>query len=214
MESSGSGVHKLVAAAGTIVNLVVGLGLLVVLRNVTIQNHALKLFVWLSMTINLLSATGYLLFSGTLGVGDWVTVVDGLQPVWAWRLILSVAGALSYLVCIKISLDEMNRFIGTDSERLPRAFRHTIVPFLVGSTTSTIGAVLNPISPLLIATSAASSFGGTSALAWMTQLLRSERFKPVDGDTLVVDRSWMWIGAATLLLLGHIFILGPSIGFA
>lgn len=217
VESAGSAAHKFVAASGALVNIIVGLGFWAVLQRKTLKSQAFHLFIWLSMAINLFSGTGYLLFSGALGVGDWVVVVEGLEPVWAWRLVLAIAGAVLYLICIRIALVEMNRLVGSDSNRMSRAHRLSVIPYLVGSTTSTIGAVLNPISPLLILTSAASSFGGTSALAWMTQLYKTERFKPENESEnktgIMINRSWPWIAVSVILLLGHIFLLGPSVEF-
>lgn len=212
-ESLTSGANKFIAAAGAIVNVIVGLGLWALLARTTIRNDSLRFFVWLSMAINLFTGTGYLLFSGALGVGDWVVVVEGLQPVWLWKLILIVSGSLLYLLCVWISLIEMNRFIGNDADRMARATRHAVIPYVVGSTVSTIGAALNPISPLLLLTSAASSFGGTSAMAWMTQLLRTDRFKPEAGESIALPRSWPWIITAALVLLFHVLVLGPSIEF-
>ena len=205
--------HRLIAAAGSIVNVVTGLGCLLLLRRATLGGDSVRFFVWLSMAVNLLTGTGYLLFSGALSVGDWVVVVEGLQPVWLWRLLLIGAGALLYLACIWILLVELNKLLGESDDRIRQAAGHSVVPFVTGSSTSTIGAVLNPMSPLLILMSAASSFGGTSALAWMTQLFKTSRFGPVPGPTLSVERSWVWISASLLLLLGHIFILGSSVEF-
>ncbi len=165
------------------------------------------------MAINLLSGTGYLLFSGLLDVGDWVVVVDGFEPAWVWRLILAVAGLILYLACIWIALASLNKFIGADDDRHRRAFKQSLMPYIVGSSTTTIGAFLNPISPLLILTSAASAFGGTSALAWMSQLLKTRHFAAVDSDPLAVSRSWIWVVGSALLLLAHIFVLGPAVQF-
>jgi hypothetical protein len=41
-------------------------------------------------------AAGYPLFSGVIGVGDWVNVIEGWQPVWVWRLLLAVIGFILY----------------------------------------------------------------------------------------------------------------------
>jgi hypothetical protein len=41
-----------------------------------------RFFVWLLATLNLLTAFGYLLYSGIGGIGDWTNVIDGVE----WNL--------------------------------------------------------------------------------------------------------------------------------
>jgi len=205
---------RFISAAGTLVNLVVGLIFWGLLRKAQTAAPTMRFFLWLSMTVNLLTSTGYLLFSGVLGVGDWVAVADGIQPMWLWRLGISIAGVILYLLCIWIALREMNLLIGGEEpERSTRAFKLSLLPYAAGCVASTIGSVLNPLSSLLIATSAASSFGGTSALAWMTQLLKTKWFPTAPARTLHISRDWGWIATAGVLLVLHIAVLGPSVQF-
>jgi hypothetical protein len=74
MDGVAPGGRKFVAAAGSVLNAAMGVLLLLVLRGVRIGSPTLRYFVWLWMTVNFLTATGYLLFSGLLGVGDWMAV--------------------------------------------------------------------------------------------------------------------------------------------
>ena len=102
-----------VAAGGTIANLIAAVIFWYASRQV---RHATRLryFFWLSMTINLLGAGGYFLFSGIGNIGDWADVIQGQQPAWLWRVGLTVLGALSYSLFIWIALREMGPFLGRD----------------------------------------------------------------------------------------------------
>jgi len=76
----------------------------------------LKYFFWIAMTVNLFSATGYFLFSGIGGIGDWGEFIQGLGPQWLWRIGLTVFGAATYLLAARISLLELRPLIGSNKE--------------------------------------------------------------------------------------------------
>jgi len=66
-ECDGEG--RIVAAGGTIANFAAGLGFWVASRLAS-RATQLRYFLWLSMTINLLQAGGYFLFSGVGNIGS------------------------------------------------------------------------------------------------------------------------------------------------
>ena len=211
--------RKFVAAAGSLLNVATAVLFLAWLRRVS-SNGALRLFLWLSVALGLLTGTGYLLFSGVLNVGDWAVIIDGYEPHALWRILLTIAGIGLYLGCIAFLLKELARYVGIEEPGwLKTAFLVTIIPYFTGSVGSTIGAFLNPISPVLIATSAAAAFGGASGLAWMTQMYKTSLGprlidrEMAKGESLNVPRSWTWIGTAAILLVIHVFWLGPEIRF-
>lgn len=208
-------VRRLIAAGGTVVNAVAGLGLWWLLRRATRRSGALRCFLWLSMTVNLLVAAGYPLFSGVIGVGDWVTVVEGMEPAGAWQAILILSGVVLYVAVIALSLRELAHLIGGGSRDAVRRLgvKLTVLPYLCGSVFSTLGSVLNPIGAALVVTSAAAHFGGTSALAWMAQLLGTKFFRSPGGEPIRVARSGGWIAIAAIMLALHVAVLGPGIGF-
>jgi hypothetical protein len=84
---------RLVAAGGTLANLIFGALFWIAERGVK-RSASWRYFFWLLMTFNLLSAGGYFLFSGIGNIGDWADVVAGWQPAWAWRVGLAALGPL------------------------------------------------------------------------------------------------------------------------
>lgn len=212
--SIGDGGRRLVAAAGTLMNIFAGGLFWLALHVARSSSGGLRLFLWLSMTINLLSGTGYFLFSGISQFGDWIVVTAGWEPHWMWTTLLIVVGAAAYLLCVWLALTTLLPLIGGDDAlRLKRAFSLTVHPYLVGCIATTIGAGLNPISPVFILTSAAANFGGTSGLAWMTQMYKRPWFKPSTEPAIEIERSPTWIVVGSVLLLVHVFVLGPSLAF-
>jgi hypothetical protein len=206
--------NRLVMAGGTLVNLLAGLLCLGLLHRLRRAPVTLRYFLWLSMTINLLRAAGYFLYSGIGNIGDWAEFIQGLGPPWAWRILLTLIGGITYWLFVRLSLAELLPFIGAgDRGRVARAHRLTLDAYLAGGIFECIAGLFNPVGMLLVAISAAAAaFGGGSGLAWMSQLLRGRRFPEGPGALpLKIARSWTWIAGGTVVAGVYIGILGPGI---
>src|SRR6202049_4858373 len=88
---------RLVAAGGTLANLIFGALFWVAARAVK-RSASWRYFLWLLMTFNLFAAGGYFLFSGIGNIGDWADVVAGWEPAWAVRPGLGVLGGVTYFL--------------------------------------------------------------------------------------------------------------------
>jgi hypothetical protein len=203
---------RLIAAGGTIANFIAGVLCFAASRMVCTRAR-LRYFLWLLVTINLLEAGGYFLFSGVGNIGDWAAVIQGFQPVWLWRVGLIVIGAVSYILVVWFSLHELRPFLGVEGNaRLRRARRLTQIPYFTDGILSCIAGLFNPVGMILVAVSAAAaSFGGASGLAWMGMLLRGPGVRSSEFQMPAITRSWGWIIAAGVLALGFIAVLGPGI---
>ena len=209
---------RLVMAGGTLMNLLAG-GVFFVLGRLTGPRFPrLKYFFWICMTVNLYTATGYFLFSGIGGIGDWGDFIHGLGPQWLWRIGLTIFGAATYLLAARISLLELRPLIGSDKEeRYRRAVRLSTIPYFAGGILMCVAGSLNPQGAILILISAAAStFGGTSGLLWAPQMLRSGTLIPCGppAEPLPIQRSWPFIVAACAIALVFIGVLGPSVRLA
>jgi hypothetical protein len=206
---------RLVAAGGTLANLVSG-ALFWVAARVVRRTASWRYFFWMLMTFNLFDAGGYFLFSGIGDFGDWAMVVEGWQPTWVWRIGLIALGVVTYFLSfVPLSLRELRPFLGSDAEiRVRRARQLTLAPYLTAGILSCIAGALNPVGPLLILVSAAAaSFGGKSGLAWMWTLLRGPLIPSSGLQMPEIERSWRWMVAAVILALVFIAGLGPGVKF-
>jgi hypothetical protein len=206
---------RLVALAGPLVSLATGALAFSLLGRGAKASPQLRYFAWLLGTIGLMTAAGYLLFSGIGGIGDFGTgtegVLFGARPEWAYRLGLSVLGAAGYLWVILVSLRKMDALIGGGGrERVGRAQGLALTSYLTGGLTSVLIGLLNPHGLVIVLiSSAASSLGGTSGLAWMMQLL--DRKKAASVPPFALPRSWAWIAASLAVALLYALVLGPTI---
>jgi hypothetical protein len=207
--------QKWVSAGGTIANVALGVLALLALHASRRAPTAGRYFLWLLMTVNLLQAAGYWLFSGLGNVGDWAAVIEALSPHWAFRLGLALVGGAAYVGVVVFSLRELAPFLGGGAERLRLAVELTLVPYLAGGTLYVAAGLPNPVGlRLVLISAAAASFGGTSALAWMAQLLRNEtRFPPREGEPPPLPRSTSWLVAGAVVALLFVLVLGPGIRF-
>lgn len=206
---------RIIAAGGFLANFIAAGIFFFFFRQASPHSPRLRYFYWFSMSGNFFVGAGYPLFSGILGLGDLIDVVQGYEPVWAWRMLLVGAGSVLYGVGVWWSLREMVTLIGAHpTERLKRAFMLTLFPYLAAATAASIGSLLNPLGVFVVFTSASASFGGSSAFAWMSQLLKNSRWFPQQSEAYIqIERSWIWIIAALVLLAFHIIVLGPGLHF-
>jgi len=203
---------RLVEAAGTLMNYLAAAVFLVLGRMAGRTDPAWRYFCWISMAINVLIASGYFLFSGIGGFGDWAQFIKGLGPQWAWRIGMTVFGAAAYLGSVLLILLEMRPLIGSNEElRYRRAIELTRFPYLAGGILACVSGALNPAGLVLVALSAAAStFGGTSGLIWAIDWLKGDRIPPgSEPEPEPIRRNWIWIGAAVLCACGFVSCLIP-----
>jgi hypothetical protein len=206
---------RIVALAGPAVSLLVGAVSFIAWRSLSQAASHGRYLAWLLGTIALLHATGYLLFSGITGLGDFGTSRDGavyqLAPEWAWRAGITVLGVVGYGLVIYLSLRAMDTMIGGEgAERVRRAQRLALTSYITGAVVSVLIGLLNPHGLFIVLVSAAaSSIGGTSALAWMMRMLSRDR-APAQ-PPLRLGRSWAWVIAGVVVTVAYTLVLGPSL---
>jgi hypothetical protein len=91
--------NRLVCAAGTSANCIVGVLCLLALRRIRTFTP-LAYFLWMFGAYNLLNS-GYMVLSSIgNGTDDWTRVIAGLSPPWLWRGLLGLTGATVYVLTI------------------------------------------------------------------------------------------------------------------
>ncbi|MGB9419131.1 MAG: hypothetical protein WCB58_22665 [Acidobacteriaceae bacterium] len=208
-----------ILAAGTLVNLAVGLLGLLVLHGIRPtkmpMRMPLRLFIWSFTAFNLLLGTGYFLFSGIGGIGDWADWIKGLSPIWAWRAGFALLGAVSYLASAWVLARELVEIVGLGEARLRRM---TWIIYFAGGLTACLAGVRNPMGwKLVLISAAASSLGGASGLMWIPSIAAraargmQQRNAAAPMPKMPLDRMPMlWVTVA-VLLAEYVWFLGPGI---
>jgi len=201
---------RMVAVAGTIANVVVGVLALLSFRRRR-GFGPMSFFLWLFAALNFLNATGYLLFSSVLDLGDWAVVIAGFDPHWAWRVLLGAVGLASYVGVIRLMATQMVERVddgGLARGELPRL---VILAYVAGGLLLVAGSALNPVGPQLILLSGVSSgFGAMAGLTVIPALVeRRTTASASAGPSLPFSLGW--VGCAWLVALVFVGILGPGV---
>lgn len=205
---------RLIAANGTLVNLLFAAVFWLLLRRSSRYRPVTRYFLVLALMGNLFTATGYFFFSGVMNFGDWAAVIQGLEPHWAWQLGLIVVGVTSYYASMVLVGAEMEPFREKD-ERSPRIRRLCWMPYFADGILAGIGGLLNPIGFFYVVASALpSTLGANAGLLSLPSLMR--RWRPVHDEEPVgpIARSWAWIAAGAVASVLFIFVLGRGLSWS
>jgi hypothetical protein len=202
--------NRSIQGAGTLMNLLGGALGLAALRQMRTAGTSLRLFVWSITAFNLLLGTGYFLFSGIAGIGDWADWMKGLSPIWAWRAGFTLLGAVSYYAAAVLLARELVKIIGTGTSPR-RMLRMMLAIYFAGGFTACAAGVRNPLGwKLVLISAAASSLGGASGLLWIPGIASRQIGKTQGEAASVPPMPALWVTAA-LLLAAYVWILGPGV---
>lgn len=194
---------RLVAAGGSLVNVGAGLAFWFALRRVTAASAQVRFFLIMASAFNLLSGTGYPLFSGITNFGDWAIVTAGLRPAWAWRALLIVVGLVGYYGALRL----VGRGLGAQPARRIRGLM--VSAYVTAITVACLAALFNPVGPQLMWQSALPSTAGANAgLLWM-QYYVPRGVAPEQAGTIA--RGPVWIAAGVVAALAFIGVLGRGV---
>jgi hypothetical protein len=189
-------------------NLVAALAGLLALR--AAKSAGARLFWWLFASVNAFVCAGYLIFSAVSGIGDWSEngVLNGVSHALSWRIAMALLGAAAYFFAALASARGVGALLGGTFGARWRARLIAWTAYFTGGVVSVLIGLLNPVGAfIVIASAAASSFGGVSGLLWLAELApRNDR-----EESFTVSRSWPLLLAALVLAAAYALLLGPTI---
>lgn len=204
---------RLVALAGPFISLITGLTCFQILKQA--GRPRIFYFLWLLGSLGLMSAAGYMLFSGIAGIGDLGTTVDGalqgVQPEWLWRAVLALFGGICYYWVVRYMARRLEpQLNATGRDRIHCAKRVALISYLTGAVVYLVIGLFNPHGLVIVLTSAlASSMGGTSGLVWFDSRLNAKG--EAAGPGLYFSRSWGWVVIALVVTLIYAVVFGPTL---
>jgi hypothetical protein len=208
---------RIVALAGPVISLILGIASLAVLRHVSPARPLVYYFTWLLGGLGLMSATGYPLFSGVSGLGDLGTTRDGAllgaTPEWLWRAMLTIAGAIAYFFVVRTLCRAIAPSVGAvGSPHIAQARRATSVSYVTGAAVYLAIGAFNPLGWSMIFLSVLpSSLGATCGLLWMWGVYWRSAPTAGSGSGLGFARDIKWIALSAVIVLAYAVVFGPSV---
>ena len=207
---------KIVAGSAPTYNLIAGAILWIALRKIIETSSETWYFLWLFMLMNWYYGAGYFIFSGMSNVGDWAVVINGWEPAWFWRLLITIVGALLYIIFTRLALQEFGKYVGGEAdEQYRRANKLWILSYITALVVILIAGVFCPYGFLSLPVTAGlfGVAGALSPLLWMVRWFRTERFEKLENEPLKIRRKWHWIVAAIIVVFVYAYVLGQTLYF-
>jgi hypothetical protein len=207
---------KIVAGSAPTFNLIAGTLFWILLRNARRQASETQYFLWLLMLMNWFYGAGYFIFSGIVNFGDWAVVIDGWEPGWLWRVLITIVGALLYAVFIRLGMREFGKIVGADGdEQIRRATKLCVLSYVTSFAVVLMAGFFCPYG-FLSSPVTAGLFGVAGALSpflLMIRLFRTEGFAKLNKEQLEIHRKWQWLVAAVVVVFAYVVILGRTLYF-
>jgi hypothetical protein len=208
--------RKMVAGSAPTFNLLAGVLLWIILQRSRKQAPQTWFFLWLFMLMNWFYGAGYFIFSGIANVGDWAVVINGWEPSWLWRVLMTIIGTLSFMFFVRLALQEFGKMVGGDAdEQIRRANKLFILSYITSFVVVLMAGFFCPYGFLSLPVTAGifAVIGALSPLLWMTRWFRTKGFVKLVKEPLEIHRKWPWLVAAVIVVFTYVFILGRTLYF-
>ena len=207
---------KIVAGSAPTYNLIAGVFLWIILRNSRKQASETKFFLWVFMLMNWFYGAGYFMFSGIANVGDWAVVINGWEPSWLWRGLMTIVGTMLFMLFVRVGLLEFGKIVGGDAdEQIHRANKLCILSYITSFVVILIAGFFCPYGILSLPVTAGlfAALGALSPFLWMMRWFRTDKFIKLDSEPLEIHRKWQWLVAAIIVVFTYTYILGQTLYF-
>jgi len=207
---------KINAGGAPTFNFLAGFILWLTLRISKKRTAETQYFLWLFMMMNWFYAAGYFIFSGIADFGDWAVVINGWQPNWVWRVLLTCTGILSYLIFLRLGLAEFGKMVGGEGEeQMQRANKLFVLPYITSPIVVLVAGLFCPYGFLSMPVTAGlfGVLGALSPFIYMIRWFRTSRFKKPAKEPLEIQRRWQWVITAVIVVFVYVYILGQTLYF-
>ena len=207
---------KIVAASAPVYNLLAGLLAWLLFRHSRHRSSETQFFLWLFMLMNWFYGAGYFAFSGITNVGDWSVVIDGWQPTWLWRVLMTLVGILLFMFFVRQGLKEFGKVVCENAdEQFHCVNRLCIMSYFTSFLVILFAGFFCPygLTSLPVTAGLFAVAGALSPFLLMMRWFRTKRFVKLAKEPLEIHRKWSWIVTSLVVVFGYVFILGRTLYF-
>lgn len=207
---------KVVAISGPVYNLLAGLLAWLLFRHSKNRSSETQFFLWLFMLMNWFYFAGYFVFSGITGVGDWSIVIDGWQPLWLWRVLMTLVGLLLFVLFVRQGLKEFGTVVCEQvDEHFQCVNRLCIMSYFTSFLVILFAGFFCPygLTSLPVTAALFAVVGALSPFLLMMRWFRNDRFAKLAKEPLEIHRKWGWIVTSLVVVFVFVFVLGQTLYF-
>jgi hypothetical protein len=166
----------------------------------------LRYFLWFFGALNLLQGTGYFLFSGILGLGDWAALIEGMPHQALLRIAMSIFGGVTYVLSVRLIARGASPFLASRAEYN----RVGKLGYLAACCFYCVAGAFDPLGvKLLFLSTIPAAFGGASGLAWADSYLPPA----AAAEPLAIQPSRpLWVAAA-IFGCAFVVVMGRGLTF-
>jgi hypothetical protein len=203
---------RVVSAAGTTANLIVGALALLLLGRITKLTPS-SYFLWTFGAFNLFNV-GYLVASAVMNNGDWSAVIGGLSPPLLWRCLFALVGIVVYVLSVRWVASLAVGFVNHRQAAIRDSARLVWPAYLSAGVVLTAASIFNPIGPsLILGSGVGPSFGLNCGLLFVPSILAAHATYDGVGEGRIPLSAFWLIGSLFVCGL-FIAVLGPGIHFS
>jgi MFS family permease len=167
-------------------------------------------FFWLSASFNLLVACGYMLVGGLTTWGDWGVVFTDIQPSWAWRAPLALAGLIGYAAGLRLLGGLYARFAGHAGFEPGVLQRRTLLP---GAAAAIMACAAEIVGGRMSVATIGLTLGCTLFVGWSLRFITAPK-SPAGGGDFAVRGGFGLMLAAAIVAGVFVGIVGPAAKFS
>lgn len=203
---------RVVSAAGTSANVIVGVISLLLLRRVPRLTPS-AYFLWTFGAFNLFNV-GYLVASAVMNSGDWAAVMSGLSRPWLWRSVLGLVGIIFYVLSVRWVASFAAAFVNHGQATIADIRRLVWPAYLSAGGVLTVASIFNPIGPsLILGSGVGASFGLNCGFLFLPTIVAKNAIYHGAGEGRI-PFSALWLIASVFICGLFIGVLGPGIHFS
>jgi hypothetical protein len=158
---------RMIAIAGPLVGLLVGLLLALYHAHSRSTNAEFRYCLWLTAYVCLFANAGYLMALSLFRFGDIHGFVQGLEGELIWRVALTIVGVVLSVVTVWFAARTLDEFLGR-TDRRKRAAKLLVTSYIAGSTPLILSSLLGKDGSYIALVSAIpATLGGTILLPYL-----------------------------------------------
>ncbi len=205
---------KMVVISAPTYNLLAGLLAWRLFRHSRNRSSESQFFLWLFMLMNWFYFAGYFVFSGVTNAGDWSIVIEGWQPIWLWRVLMTLVGVLLFVSFVRQGLVEFGKVACKHAgEHFQCVNRLCLMSYFTSFLVILFAGFFCPwgLTSLPVTAALFAVLGALSPFLLMMRWFRTDRFAKLADEPLEIHRRWRWIVTSLVVVFVYVFVVGRTL---